>query len=135
MQRRSRQNLRGDVSSTIPIRPAETPRSARFTSASAPSTYSPLHTTLQSPSAAFAKMNAGGFKPRQTPARTQMHAAAAAAKEAEEAERARVRKERSGSTTPGPSSSSALTKKIKELPNGDANKGKKPKVSQGVSVK
>lgn len=55
------------------------------------------------------------------------------AREAREAKEAgdRVRKERSGSTTPGPSTSSGLSDKIKGMvnhPNGtDANKGKRVK--------
>lgn len=124
-QRRSRPNLRNDFSSTIPIRQPETPRPGRLAS-SAPSTYSPL-SIAQSPSAAFAKMNAGGFRPRQTPARSLINAAKEA-KEAEEAAaaRARVRKERSGSTTPGPSTGSALSDKIKDL--ADVSKGKRLRV-------
>lgn len=132
MQRRSRPNLRADYTSTIPIRQPETPRAGRFAS-SAPSTYSPLHLTAASPSAAFAKMHAGGFKPKQTPARSQMIAAREAqeAKEAREAKEAketqdRVRKERSGSTTPGPSTTSGLSDKVKGMVN-HASKGKRVK--------
>lgn len=136
LQRRSRQNLRADYSSTIPIRQPETPapRAAFRLASSAPSTYSPLNGPApMNPSAAFAKMQKGGFKPRQTPARSMMNAAAAAAKEAEEAERARVRKDRSESTTPKPTGpSSALSNRLKDMTNrpavGDANRGKKVKV-------
>lgn len=126
--RRSRQNLRNDHSSTIPIRQPETPRGGRFAS-SAPSVYSPMHAT-PSPNAAFAKMTAGGFKPKQTPARSLM----LATKEAQEAQEAKIRKERSesGSTTPGPSSGSGLSSRIKDLVNrpgvASASKGKRVKV-------
>jgi hypothetical protein len=71
-------------------------------------------------------MNAGGFRPKQTPARSMMHAA----KEAEEAEQARIRKERSESTTPGPSS--GLSSRIKEMAKKtgveDSTKGKRLRV-------
>ena len=76
-QRKSKLTLKsaanGDPSNTIPIRGFETP-TARGMAASAPSSY-PVHATL-SPSAALAKMTAGGFRPRQTPARATMNAAA-----------------------------------------------------------
>lgn len=126
--RRSRQNLRNDHSSTIPIRQPETPRGGRFAS-SAPSVYSPMHAT-PSPNAAFAKMTAGGFKPKQTPARSLM----LATREAKEAEEAKIRKERSesGSTTPGPGSGAGLSSRIKDLVDrpgvASASKGKRVKV-------
>lgn len=124
LQRRSRPNLKNDYSSTIPIRQPETPKHSRFAS-SAPSVYSPLHAN-PSPSAVFAKMTAGGFRPKQTPARSLMQAA----KDAEEAEQARIRKERSESTTPGPSGS-ALSARIKDMANKsgvESSKGKRVRV-------
>jgi hypothetical protein len=123
LQRRSRPNLKNDYSSTIPIRQPETPKYNRFAS-SAPSVYSPMHAT-PSPSAAFAKMTAGGFRPKQTPARSLMQAA----KDAEESA-ARIRKERSGSSTPGPTGS-ALSDRIKDMANKagvESSKGKRVRV-------
>ncbi|ORY25354.1 Maf1 regulator-domain-containing protein [Naematelia encephala] len=94
--KRSRGNLKatiaGDMSSTIPIRGMETPRSTRLAT-SAPSSFTPLHQTPSQSAAAMARMTAGGFKPKQTPARMLINAAAAA----KEAEEQRVRKERSES--------------------------------------
>ena len=76
-QRKSKLTIKpaanGDPSNTIPIRGFETPKALRM-AASAPSPYS-THATL-SPSAALAKMTAGGYRPRQTPARDSMNAAA-----------------------------------------------------------
>jgi len=108
---------KGALSSTIPIRGMETPRPARLAS-SAPSAY--MTPSPQVQQAALAKMSVGGFRPRQTPARVLLNAAAAsnkvidmtsssssaspitpAPKSGISAER--VRKERSESTTPGPS--------------------------------
>jgi hypothetical protein len=106
---------KGALSSTIPIRGMETPRPARLAS-SAPSAYQTPSPQVQQ--AALAKMSIGGFRPRQTPARVLLNAAAAsnkvidltsstsaspvtpAPKSGISAER--VRKERSESTTPGP---------------------------------
>jgi len=87
----------------------ETPRPSRLAS-SAPSTYATPSPQVQQ--AAMAKMTAGGFKPRQTPARVLLNAAAAShrqetidltspVKSGISAER--VRKERSESATPVPS--------------------------------
>jgi len=124
LHRRSRPNLKGDYSSTIPIRQPETPKGTRFAT-SAPSVYSPMHAT-PSPNAAFAKMTAGGFRPKQTPARSLMHAA----KEADEAERERKRQERSGSLTPGPSGS-ALSSRMKDIKKSgveESSKGKRLRV-------
>ena len=108
--RKSKPNLKG-ISSTIPIRGYETPKPARLAT-SAPTTYSPLHGTT-SPAAALARMTAGGYKPRQTPARVAFNAAAARSKDGIEAvdltdlpgdgeEAVRVRKERSASATSRP---------------------------------
>jgi len=84
-QRKSKLNLKaaakGDSSNTIPIRGFEAPKAPRLAS-SAPSTYSPLHPTA-SPASALAKMTAGGFKPRQTPARAIKNAASKGTIEAE----------------------------------------------------
>ena len=122
--RKSRPNpkdgpTKGDASSTIPIRAPETPRHSRLAS-SAPSMFStPSPRTSQ---AALAKMTKGGFKPRQTPARVLLNAAAASSKASSSlvtqtgpgparttsaigsSTSDRVRKERSESATPGPGS-------------------------------
>jgi len=103
--------IKGDLSATIPIRGLETPRPSRLAS-SAPSTYATPSPQVQQ--AAMAKMTAGGFKPRQTPARVLLNAAAASHKQtiidmtspvSSGISAERVRKERSESATPGPSSS------------------------------
>jgi hypothetical protein len=103
--------IKGDLSATIPIRGMETPRPSRLAS-SAPSTYATPSPQVQQ--AAMAKMTAGGFKPRQTPARVLLNAAAASHKQniidvtspvRSGISAERVRKERSNSTTPVPPSS------------------------------
>ena len=103
--------LKGDLSTTIPIRGMETPRPSRLAS-SAPSTYATPSPQVQQ--AAMAKMTAGGFKPRQTPARVLLNAAAASHKQSlvdvtspvkSGLSAERVRKERSESTTPVPPTS------------------------------
>lgn len=106
---------RGAESSRIPIRGGpETPRNTRLAS-SAPSHFStPSPRTTQ---AALARMAKGGFKPRQTPARVMLNAAAASNTPKGPVESTsppiartgimsglsaeRVRKERSESATPG----------------------------------
>ncbi|KAK8846689.1 hypothetical protein IAR55_005776 [Kwoniella newhampshirensis] len=133
-------NNKNDQSSTIPIRGMEqrsipevvpsTPRANRLAS-SAPAGFStPGGGPTQSP---MARMTAGGFKPRQTPARMMMHAKleaeaeAQAQAQAKEKERARKDRDRSGSTTPGPSS--ALTAGLRGNLQGMAgDKGKRVKV-------
>ncbi|WVF70138.1 hypothetical protein IAT40_004926 [Kwoniella sp. CBS 6097] len=171
-QRKPRSSIRtigsnlakGDQSSTIPIRGMEqrsfgaqpvTPRANRLTS-SAPGNFGASGagggSSNQSP---MARMMAGGFKPRQTPARTLINAAQAhdspskaktgsSSKVAGVQEKAegiidvggssssnRTRRERSGSTTPGPGSvtgsTSALTAGLRgNIPGMD--KGKRVKV-------
>lgn len=107
--RKSKQNLKAAagtdiIASTIPIRGMETPRATRMAS-SAPSTMSPLSTVATL--AALAKMTAHGFKPRQTPSRLQLNAAAAKKQGANPVPEANegggaVRKERSESGQPSP---------------------------------
>ena len=104
--------IKNDLSSTIPIRGMETPKAPRMAT-SAPSAFT------SSPQAALAKMTAGGFKPRQTPARVLLNAAAASGTSGSGNRPAvdlstspttsttsflddRVRKERSLSATPTP---------------------------------
>ena len=103
--RKAKITLKGDLSSTIPIRGMETPP-PRLAS-SAPSAF-----PTPSPQAALAKMTAGGFRPRQTPARVLINAAAASNRPPEDTGE-RVRKDRSESTTPGPSRPSHLASVIK----------------------
>lgn len=100
---------KSDISSMIPIRGAATARPSRL-AASAPSTFAPTPSP-QASQAALAKMTAGGFRPRQTPARVILNAAAATTKPKDVIDMTnpdtptsaqRVRKERSESSTPGP---------------------------------
>ncbi|WWC87251.1 uncharacterized protein L201_002139 [Kwoniella dendrophila CBS 6074] len=129
-------SIKGDsTSSTIPIRGMErasyqhqpvTPRATRLAS-SAPS--GDLYNGTKSP---MTKMMAGGFKPRQTPARTALNAQSQHSKQQQEEDIPPKRRERSGSTTPGPSSgcTSALTAGLRGNIQGigGKDKGKRVKV-------
>nr|XP_019008828.1 uncharacterized protein I206_06512 [Kwoniella pini CBS 10737]OCF47609.1 hypothetical protein I206_06512 [Kwoniella pini CBS 10737] len=133
-------SIKGDAtSSTIPIRGMErpalhqqpaTPRSHRLAS-SAPGASS-FGNGTKSP---MTKMMAGGFKPRQTPARVALNANSNKPKEVIDVDslpdiNSRTR-ERSGSTTPGPStgSTSALTAGLRNNIQGiGGDKGKRVKV-------
>jgi hypothetical protein len=97
-RRRSKSNLKSmpNVTGTIPIRSFETPKPTRLAT-SAPSTF----LATPSPSSALARMTAGGFRPKQTPARVLINAAREQPV-VDLTEVDRVRKERSESTTPGP---------------------------------
>ncbi|WRT65091.1 uncharacterized protein IL334_002033 [Kwoniella shivajii] len=126
-----------NTSSTIPIRGMErppnqpvvsTPRSTRLAS-SAPA----IGLGTKSP---MTKMMAGGFKPRQTPARLAMNAKSRSKDDIEEdgievidITTSRTR-ERSGSTTPGPitGSTSALTAGLRGNIQAMGEKGKRVKV-------
>lgn len=68
------------IAATIPIRGMETPprSSSSRLAVSAPSTFN--LNGLASPQAALAKMNVGGFRPKQTPARIVINAAKASQK-------------------------------------------------------
>ncbi|WVR04371.1 hypothetical protein IAU60_001373 [Kwoniella sp. DSM 27419] len=113
---------RNDTSATIPIRGMEqrsfgalpvTPRANRMAS-SAPSMFGVAAGSGGTSQSPMARMTAGGFKPRQTPARTLINAQATAkgkavgagAEEESVIDLTRVRRERSGSTTPEPGSAS-----------------------------
>lgn len=149
-RRGSKQNLKGaangssGLSGTIPIRSVHTPQRADHgrLATSAPSAFMDIPTTPGSASN-IARMTAGGFKPRPTPARVMMNATrestptrsipapvktvSAGKNEVEEA--SRVRKDRSESTTPGatipPSLLEQRMAKSKAVPD---PKGKRTKV-------
>ncbi|WWD21999.1 hypothetical protein CI109_106487 [Kwoniella shandongensis] len=138
-------NNKNDQSSTIPIRGMEqrsapqvvpsTPRTQRFASSAPAGFGTPGGTGAGTGHSPMARMTAGGFKPRQTPARMMMNAKleaeaeAQAQAQAKEKERARKERDRSGSTTPGPGPSSALTAGLRGNLSGIAgDKGKRVKV-------
>jgi hypothetical protein len=138
MHKRSRTNLRaGDPSSTIPIRGMEAPvkpsHGRLASSAPSTSTFSSLHYPREptpSPAGAMAKMTAGGFRPRQTPARSLINAAKAA-KQAEDALKEEQKRARDESTTPVPSRGlGGLVDRLVTTPPGmaDPGKGKRVKV-------
>ncbi|WVQ68904.1 uncharacterized protein L199_007113 [Kwoniella botswanensis] len=146
--RKSKSNLRtissksGDnTSSTIPIRGMERPSYSNQIAPSTPRTTSRLASSAPGSNTGFmgtkspmTKMMAGGFKPKQTPARAAMNAQQQQQQQQKTQDGpvdiGRTR-ERSGSTTPGPSvgSTSALTAGLRGNIHGlGAEKGKRVKV-------
>ncbi|KAK6904082.1 hypothetical protein I203_107596 [Kwoniella mangroviensis CBS 8507] len=143
--RKSKSNLRtissksGDnTSSTIPIRGMERPSYSNQIAPSTPRTTSRLASSAPGSNTGFmgtkspmTKMMAGGFKPKQTPARAAMNAQQQQQQKPQDGpvDIGRTR-ERSGSTTPGPSvgSTSALTAGLRGNIHGLGEKGKRVKV-------